>query len=80
MAEDSNVVLAQASTVAEDFAWFQREIPGMYISLGVTPKGKDPLTAAVNHSPLFFVDEAALPLGVRALANLALDYLSGGKF
>ena len=28
-----------------------------------------------NHSPLFRIDEDALPLGVRALTELALDYL-----
>jgi hypothetical protein len=26
---------------------------------------------------LFFVDEKALPVGVRALTHLAVDYLSG---
>ena len=31
--------------------------------------------AAQNHSPFFFVDETALLTGVRALANLAADYL-----
>ena len=35
--------------------------------------------APANHSPLFYVDEKALPTGVRALANLAVDYLSTGK-
>ena len=37
----------------------------------------DPHTAAPNHSPRFFVDEAALPVGVRALSHLAVDYLAG---
>ena len=32
-------------------------------------------TAAANHSPLFFADEAALPTGVRALAHLTADYM-----
>jgi metal-dependent amidase/aminoacylase/carboxypeptidase family protein len=36
------------------------------------------LTAASNHSPLFMVDEAAIPLAARAFANLALDYLETG--
>jgi metal-dependent amidase/aminoacylase/carboxypeptidase family protein len=35
----------------------------------------DPAKAPQNHSPLFFADESALPVGVKALANLALDYL-----
>jgi amidohydrolase len=63
-------------TGAEDFTYFQRQAPGLFVFLGITPPeqaGKAP----ANHSPLFFVDEKALPTGVRALANLAVDYLSG---
>ena len=30
----------------------------------------------VNHSPLFFADEGALLVGVRALTNLTLDYMT----
>ena len=62
-------------TGAEDFTYFQRQAPGLFVFLGITPPeqaGKAP----ANHSPLFFVDENALPTGVRALANLAVDYLS----
>jgi amidohydrolase len=61
-------------TGAEDFTYYQRRTPGLFISLGVTPKdqvGK----AAANHSPRFFVDESALVTGVRALSHLAADYL-----
>jgi amidohydrolase len=47
----------------------------MFFFLGVSPKDVDPKTAPQNHSPLFFADESALPLGVRAMTNLALDYL-----
>ena len=35
--------------------------------LGVTPEGIDPKTAAPNHSPKFYVDERALPIGVKLL-------------
>jgi amidohydrolase len=62
-------------TGAEDFTYFQRQAPGLFVFLGITPPeqaGKAP----ANHSPLFFVDENALPTGVRALTNLAVDYLS----
>jgi amidohydrolase len=34
--------------------------------------------AAPNHNPGFFLDESALVVGVRALAGVAVDYLSGG--
>ena len=62
---------------AEDFSYFQQQVPGMFFFLGVTPPGQEQ-TAAQNHSPLFFVDEAALPVGVRSLASLAVDFLGGG--
>jgi amidohydrolase len=51
----------------------------VFIFLGVTPKDKDPKAAAPNHSPLFFADEGALETGVRAMANMATDYLAGAK-
>ena len=63
----------------------KRQVPGMFVILGVTPPaqvGK----AAANHSSRFFVDETALVTGVRAMANLAADHLfmprrpvTGGK-
>jgi amidohydrolase len=62
------------NTVAEDFSFYQREIPGLFMMLGITPPaevGKAP----ANHSPKFFVDEAALVTGVRTLSHLAADYL-----
>jgi amidohydrolase len=62
-------------TGSEDFSFFQRVVPGLFIFLGVTPAGADPKKAAPNHSPRFFVDESGLLLGVRALAHLACDYL-----
>ena len=70
-----NVGIAEAKTTAEDFSRYQEKIPGLFFFLGITPPGTDPRAAAPNHSPRFFVDEAALPVGVRALAHLAVDYL-----
>ncbi len=65
-------------TGAEDFTYYQREVPGVFIFLRITPPdqvGKAP----ANHSPLFYVDESALVTGVRALTNLAADYLFGSQ-
>jgi len=61
---------------SEDFTYYQREVPGVFFFLGVTPREKL-TTAASNHSPLFFVDEGALVTGVRALLHLTADYLAG---
>ncbi len=62
-------------TGSEDFSFFQRVVPGLFVFLGVTAPGQDPKTAAPNHSPRFHVDEAALTTGVRLLAHLACDWL-----
>jgi amidohydrolase len=43
--------------------------------VGVTPPDQDPVTAPVNHSPLFYLDEAAIPLATRAMTAAAVDYL-----
>jgi len=64
-------------TGAEDFTSFQKQAPGLFFFLGITPPDQVG-RAPSNHSPLFFVDEKALPTGVRALAHLAVDYLTGG--
>jgi amidohydrolase len=66
------------NTVAEDFSFFANAVPGLFLFLGITPP-EQVGSAAANHSPKFFVDEKALVTGVRALANLAADYvLSSG--
>ncbi len=75
MAGEGAVSAGRPKTVAEDFAFYQERVPGMYFFLGVTPKGADPANVFPNHSPRFFADEAAFPLGIRALANLAADSL-----
>ena len=73
------VAIARQTTAAEDFALFEEKVPGMFFFLGIVPKGQDPTKAAPNHSPRFFVDEAALVPGIRAMASLAVDYLQSGK-
>ena len=66
-------------TASEDFSFYQDRVPGLFFNLGVTPKNQDWRTVPSNHSPLFFVDEAALPTGVKAMAGLAAEYLKGTK-
>jgi amidohydrolase len=70
-----NVRIAPLTGTAEDFSYFEQRVPGIFFFLGVTPRDQDWTKAAQNHSPLFFADESALPVGVRALTNLAIDYL-----
>ena len=61
---------------AEDFSYFANEIPGLFIGLGVAKDGAGPTDSAPNHSPYFYVNDKALPVGVEALSNLALTWLN----
>jgi metal-dependent amidase/aminoacylase/carboxypeptidase family protein len=70
-----NVKLINAITGAEDFSFFQQQVPGMYFFLGGMPKGKKVEEAAPHHSPDFYIDESSLKLGVRTLSYLVLDYM-----
>jgi amidohydrolase len=63
-------------TVSEDFAFFREKVPGMYFFLGINKPGVGFGEAEPNHSPRFYVNEDALLVGVRAMANLAVDYLT----
>lgn len=67
----------QPVTGGEDFAYYAEKIPAVFVFLGVNKDGIDPKDAAPNHSPLFFINEAALITGVRTLSGLAADYLAG---
>ena len=69
------VAESELITGAEDFTFYQGEVPGLFFFLGITPKaqvGKAPQ----NHSPFFTVEESALLTGVKAMANLAADFLA----
>jgi amidohydrolase len=75
----SQLVEARQTTTSEDFSRFQEQVPGLFLFLGVTPEGEDLTQVPQNHSPRFFADERALPVGLRVLVNLAVDYLAGPR-
>jgi amidohydrolase len=64
---------ATQTTTAEDFSYFANEVPGLFLFLGVAPE--DPTLIHPNHSPRFYADERALPVGVEALTSMTLDYM-----
>ena len=71
-----NVHFMNAITGAEDFSFFQKEVPGLYFFIGGAQKGTDPKKAAPHHTPDFYVDDSAMLTGVKSMTTLALDYLS----
>lgn len=60
---------------AEDFSYFQREIPGVYYILGSTPGFTTMQAAPSNHSSRFDIDESVLRVGVKAHVLTTLRYL-----
>jgi len=74
----AQVTESSPGTAGEDFSRYLEKVPGFFFGLGVSPKGKDPRTVSPNHSPLFFADEAALPIGVRLMSSVAVDFLAAG--
>ncbi|MFC4872725.1 amidohydrolase [Negadavirga shengliensis] len=75
VAGQENLVQHDLATGAEDFSFFQKEKPGLFIFLGGMPKDGDPKKAPSHHTPDFYLDESGFILGVRALGHLTLDYL-----
>jgi len=69
------VHVVNATLGAEDFSFFQQKVPGVFFWLGTRPPDQTAAQAASNHSPLFYVDESGLGLGIRAMAHVAVDYL-----
>lgn len=71
----ANVILKPPVTGAEDFSFYEQKVPGIFFFLGGMPKGGDPTKAPAHHTPDFYIDESGFALGVKALCNLALDYM-----
>ncbi|MBA4743970.1 MAG: amidohydrolase [Muricauda sp.] len=79
VAGEENVHLIKAITGAEDFSFYQEKIPGFFYILG----GKDPNAGPdehfPHHTPDFKIDDSGLQLGVKAMTEIALDYLDRSK-
>ncbi len=75
VAGKENVYEINAITGAEDFSYFQNEVPGLFFFLGGTPPEMKESEAPSHHTPSFIVDDASMKLGVKALSNLAVDFL-----
>jgi amidohydrolase len=70
---NGNAIVMDAITGAEDFSFFQKEIPGLYFFVGAKVPDREP---AGHHTPDFMLDERGMKTGVRALSNLVIDYMN----
>jgi amidohydrolase len=73
----ANVRTDTPGMVAEDFAYFQQAVPGVFFYYGVNQPGVTAAEAAPNHNPRFFVHEPAMETGLRAMLAVALDRVGG---
>ncbi len=70
----ANVQIQKAVTGAEDFSYFQKEVPGFYFFLGgMTPGSTESFP---HHTPDFLIDDSGLMLGVKTFTEMSLDYLN----
>ena len=74
VAGEANIQTQKAITGAEDFSYFQREVPGFFFFLGgMTPGNTESFP---HHTPDFLIDDSGLLLGVKTLTEMSLDYLN----
>jgi len=70
-----NVMLINAVTGAEDFAFFQQKIPGFFFFVGAMMPNRDPNVVPSHHTPDFMIDELGMLTGLKAMLNVTLDYM-----
>jgi len=68
-----NVKVVEPSMAGEDFAYFANQVPGFFFRLGVVKPGT---TSGGLHTPTFRADDSAVPVGMRVMARLLVDYLT----
>jgi amidohydrolase len=68
-------VVSERTMGGEDFSEVLDRVPGCYFFVGSRSEAKGKVHP--HHSPLFDVDEDALPLAARLLLGVALRYLEG---
>jgi amidohydrolase len=71
-----NVKIVEPSMGGEDFAYFANEVPGFFYRLGVLKPGT---TSGGLHTPTFRGDDGAVPVGIRVMSRLLVDYLAAQK-
>ena len=74
VAGENNVQTQNAVTGAEDFSYYQKEVPGFFFFLGGMAPGTT--DSYPHHTPDFRIDDSGLQLGVKTLTEMSLDYLN----
>jgi amidohydrolase len=61
---------------SDDFSFFSNEVPGLYYRLGQVKPGT---TTGDHHTPTYLADDSSIPVGIKAMSYLVVDYLSRHK-
>ena len=72
----SHVTRIPPAMGSEDFSFFANEVPGFYYRLGQVKPGT---MSGDHHTPTFLADDSALPVGIKAMSFIRVDYLSRHK-
>ncbi len=75
-AGQENVINSKAVTGAEDFSFFQKEVPGVYLWVGGKPLDVSEADSPAHHTPEFIADDSGMKLGVKLLSNMTIDYMN----
>jgi amidohydrolase len=68
----ANVHESQPVMASDDFAYFAQVAPAFFFELGTQKPGT---TSGVNHAPNFRADDSSIPVGMRAMTNVLVEYL-----
>jgi amidohydrolase len=74
-----NVKITVPVTMAEDFSFYQRAVPGFFFFLGAYPADMKLQRQPTHHTADFMIDEKAMTTGVKAFLNLTFDYMNAKK-
>jgi len=69
---EENFIDLDPTMGGEDFAYFANEVPGFFFRLGQVLPGT---TSGGHHTPTFQADDSSIPVGMRVMSTLLLDYL-----
>ncbi len=68
----AKVTVSQPVMAADDFAYFAQAAPGVFFQLGNT---KTDTTSGINDAPNFVADDSSIPIGMRAMTEVLVEYL-----
>ena len=59
-------------SASEDFSYYLEKVPGLFFNIGCKPKGVE--RAYMNHHPKFDIDEDALLISAKSVAEVVCSY------